>query len=265
LFASAQNSVCSDGSTGYDSIDDLSASIESEVARIVNGGRPEAVYVYQFCPGSIMHLRPGQSVRPKLDGSIFQCGDGSKKYQCTISGGSDQIVIDRIEELEDIFPVTDVRFIGLTFTDFTNSLISGNASASSTITIESSVISDAVSRFVINQSRNGATEVHGGGGDDAFTFNLFGSTIRNLRGGVMISSEGGSAILEDVTLENLELMAAGSVSDGGVIFLSDVSMTGGVFEVSSIREPKFHSLKPLIAHLVATVKRMDLLRCKVPA
>jgi hypothetical protein len=145
------------------------------------------------------------------------------------------VIIDRIEELANVFPATDIRFVGFTFTDFTNSVISGNASASSTVTIESSVISDAVSRYVINQSRNGAAKMDGGG-REPFTFNLFASTIRNLRGGVMISSEGGHAILQDVALENLEFMAAGAVGKGGVMMLSDVSIMGGVYEVRWLGE-----------------------------
>jgi hypothetical protein len=234
LFASAQKTVCGDGSTGYDSIDHLNNDINSEVSRIAGGGKPESVYVYSLCPDTTIVLDYDQSLIPKLDGSVFQCGDGSSSRKCELSGGRDQVLINRNSELSDEYSMNEVRFVGITFTGFTNSLISGSASMSTTVTVLNSTVSEVHSRYVINQSGDGD---NGGGGDGGqpFSVNLFESTFRNVRGGVLVSSDGGNTIIQGASFLDLELMAIGSVSSGGVMILNDGIVEGGVFEVRYIR------------------------------
>jgi hypothetical protein len=230
FFASAQTSPCGDGSTGYDAIQRLNGDINSEVSRIAGGGKPELLYVYRLCPDTTIVLEYDQSLTPKLDGSIFQCGDGSPGMRCELSGGRDLIQIDRNSELPDEYRMKDVRFIGLTFSGFTNSMISGSASMSTTVTLVNSTVSEVNSRYVIKQSGGGDYEEDGDGGQP-FSVNVFESTFLNVRGGVLVSSDGGNTIIQGSHFVDLELMTIGSVGSGGVMILSDGIVEGGVFEV----------------------------------
>jgi hypothetical protein len=130
--------TCRDNSLGYDSIDSLNADIDAEVARIIDGGTPEEAYLYRLCPGSTIMME-GKSLMPKLDGSVFQCGDGGLLADdCRLQGGSDQVIINN--SAIPGYSLNDVRFVGVTFTGFTNSAVSGNALYTTTTTIEDSLI-----------------------------------------------------------------------------------------------------------------------------
>jgi hypothetical protein len=69
------------------------------------------------------------------------------------------------------------------------------------------------------------------GSDAPFSVNLFDTTVRFVRGGVAVSSNGGTTVIQGSTFENLDMMAIGSVGNGGIMIINDAQIAGGTYEV----------------------------------
>lgn len=243
----AQMVTCRDGSGGYDNVDNLNRDIDSEATRIADGGTPQAAYMYIICPGTTI-IMDGKSLKPKLEGSVFQCGNGTRPGSCRFHGGVDQVVVEK-SAIPD-YIISDVRFSAITFTGFSNSVLSGSAASTITVTFERCSIQvrsftsdqdrtwpiplpaltfihlnqDAVSRFVINQSKDGS--------DGPFSVNLFDTSLRNITAGVVLSSDGGNTIVQESSFLDIKAMALGSVSNSGVMLVNELNVKGGEYEVS---------------------------------
>lgn len=132
-LASSQQITCPDGSTGYGDIAGLNCDITTEVERIQNGGSAKLLYLYRLCPG--VEIVMTEPLVPKLDGSIFRCGDsGLPGEDCQLSGGDNQVLLNP-SPLSNL-PLQDVRFEGVTFTGFSESAFSGQATDETTLTLE---------------------------------------------------------------------------------------------------------------------------------
>jgi len=136
--AVAQTETCGDGSLGYASLASLNSQIDADAAEVAAGEPPRSMYLYRICPGARFDFGGQNRLRPRLDGSVFQCGDGPSGGDCRFQGGDDQVVIDQ-PGAEGGTILSDVRFQGITFTDFTNSAIRGSADSGTKVTLEDTI------------------------------------------------------------------------------------------------------------------------------
>jgi hypothetical protein len=133
-LAISQPITCPDGSTGYGDVVGLNRDIDVEVQRIQQGGTAKLLYLYRLCPN--VEIIMTEPLRPKLDGSIFRCGDsGLPAEDCQFTGGDHQVIVSP-SEISSFFPMQEVRFEGVTFTSFSESAISGDATDETTVTLE---------------------------------------------------------------------------------------------------------------------------------
>jgi len=221
LSVRAQPTQCGDGSTGYQSLSALNSQIQIDEDAVRSGNPPQMMYLYRLCPSSTFNFGPGQTLIPKLDGSVFQCGDGLSTSDCRFTGGTDQVLINK-----STLPnhrLSDVRFQGVTFTDFANSAVSGNADSSTKVTLVDTRFSDFNSRYGVQQDTGVA-------GETPFQVNVFDSVFRNAQGGDVFSNNGGSLVVQDSNFFDSNVMAIGAVSNGGVIMIMDSEVSGGNIE-----------------------------------
>lgn len=138
VVVNAQPSPCDDGSTGYNSLEDLNRQIVADATAVSEGLQaPQSMYLYRLCPGSSFQFSEQNQLQPLLDGSVFQCGDGMSTGDCRFRGGTDQVLVEQ----SPVAGVTirDLRFQGVTFTDFSNSAVTGSADSGTKVTFEDTV------------------------------------------------------------------------------------------------------------------------------
>lgn len=120
--AFAQTTTCSDGSTGYDTVEALNNDIQSS-------GSSNQIQVYTICPATSILMN--EPLEP-LQNSVFRCGSsGLSSDRCQFTGGANQVLLNANG--------VDVRFQGITFAGFTGSAVSGSATSSSKVTMEDSI------------------------------------------------------------------------------------------------------------------------------
>ena len=113
---------------GYSSISDMNKDMQTELARIRDGGQPEASYTFRFCP-SMVFDGAVEPLQPVLDNAFFPCGsDGSRNNNCIILGGSEQVRIQ--DSTLAGYTLKMLTFMGLTFADFTGNDATTGASIS---------------------------------------------------------------------------------------------------------------------------------------
>ena len=133
--ARGQPTTCPDGSTGYGNIAAINHDINAEVARIKAGGTPQSVYLYRLCPNTKFVISGNTQLDPLLDGSVFQCGNnGNPTDNCQISGGVNQVNIG--PSAMSGYTIKNIDFKGVSFTDFSGAAISGNATGTTTVTLD---------------------------------------------------------------------------------------------------------------------------------
>jgi hypothetical protein len=122
--------------SGYASINDMKIDMQDEIRIIDNGGTPQDAYIFVLCPFTQFDTT-SDSLIPLLDNSIFFCGDqGDVDDSCQISGGSILVVI-RDSEISN-YVINEVSFVGVTFSGFTDTAISGDALSTTTVKIDQS-------------------------------------------------------------------------------------------------------------------------------
>ena len=107
---------------GYTSIEDINLDMED----IVMNGTIAGPYQFTLCPLSTFEVV--EPLRPLLSNSVFVCGTGSVGESCTITGGTQQVVLEG--------DVNDVTLFGLDFENFSNASIAASASGNSTVRLE---------------------------------------------------------------------------------------------------------------------------------
>ena len=137
-LTSGQQITCFDGSTGYGTLAGLNNDIQTQVEDIENGGTPQDIYLYRFCPDTQIVFGENDQLSILLSGSVFRCGDnGDSSDLCTFTGGTNQVVTG--PSIVPGYEVTNAAFEGITFTDFSNSALSGTATSAMTVTFEDTV------------------------------------------------------------------------------------------------------------------------------
>ena len=125
------------GGQGYTSIAALNADIQAERDRILGGGDPEDVYSFILCP--FRTFDADLPIRPVLDNIVIGCGTSlSSTDPCTLLGGDTQVVLESFDDTEH--PVSRVEFSGVTFSQFSQSAVSGPNANDSTMLILRDVI-----------------------------------------------------------------------------------------------------------------------------
>jgi len=133
---------------GYDSIAALNADMQTELARIADGGLPMDAYLFVLCPRMVLDASMGPLL-PVLSDSIFACGgDAMRSSSCIIRGGSEQVRIE--DSTLPNYVLQRVSFVGVTFAQFTgnNEAIGASISAlaSEMTTLQLNQVSFTVSR-----------------------------------------------------------------------------------------------------------------------
>ena len=255
-LASSQQITCPDGSTGYGDIAGLNCDITTEVERIRQGGSAKLLYLYRLCPGVEIILT--EPLIPKLDGSIFRCGDsGLPGENCQLSGGDNQVILNPspIPSL----PIQDVRIEGVIFTGFSESAISGQATDETTLTLEqvqfavrgqtkfclrlfmSSASGDSYTRMPLSLPRQAfdamfaVKQANSAFGVAPFSVDMFGGSVAGAGGlGSVFSNDGGSLTMEQVSVvDSNDVMALVATGGQGATIARDITVTGGTIGVSS--------------------------------
>jgi hypothetical protein len=121
--------------TGYVNIADMNDDMVVELDQIRNGRAPQPPYVFLLCPETQFDATT-QPLQPILNGAVFMCGmEGDPALNCRFMGGADQVVVDDPENVPQRYMLESISFMGLTFTGFNNSAISGTATAPTTISL----------------------------------------------------------------------------------------------------------------------------------
>ncbi|GKY90645.1 hypothetical protein MPSEU_000037900 [Mayamaea pseudoterrestris] len=226
-LASTQQITCPDGSTGYGDICGLNHDINGEVQRIQDGGDSKLLYLYRLCPGVEMNMT--EPLVPKLDGSVFRCGNsGLPAEDCKFSGGLNQVIIQpsKIPSL----PLQDVRIEGVTFTGFTETAISGEATDVTTVSLEEIQFIAFDATFAIKQGNSLE-------GKTPFSVDIFGGSVVGAGGiGSVFSNDGGSLTIEQVSVvDSNDVMALVATGGRGATIARDITISGGtIADVFSI-------------------------------
>jgi hypothetical protein len=121
------------GTRGYDNIVSINNDIAAELSKIQAGAPSQEPYIFVLCPSTTFNI-DDKPLLPQLSGSVFTCGtSGAVDNNCTFVGGSDQIVVSRPTNAG--YELKMLSFVGLTFSNFTNSAITGDVGASTTISV----------------------------------------------------------------------------------------------------------------------------------
>lgn len=122
------------GLEGYRTIGELNLDMESELQRIADGGEiPSEPYVFNLCPNLEFDLET-QPLRPLLDGTTIICGrNGNPAEICLFSGGDTQVEIS--DSTLPGYTIGSVDIVGVTFSEFTESAVSGSASDATTVSL----------------------------------------------------------------------------------------------------------------------------------
>lgn len=126
----------STNTVGYTSLDAINLDMENEFVYLKNGGESRAPYVFVLCPNTTYDAS-ATSLLPMLSDSVIICGyNGNVRDDCILSGGEIQVVVnDHSTDITTKKAINDIRFIGITFSNFTNSALSGNASFETSVKI----------------------------------------------------------------------------------------------------------------------------------
>jgi hypothetical protein len=119
---------------GYTTIGTLNADMAAERDRIAGGGAPQtAPYTFTLCPQT-SYDAAAEPIKPVLDNMSILCGtSGATADSCVITGGTNQVQID--DSTVDTYPINSVSLVGLTYTGFTETAVSGGASDSTQVTL----------------------------------------------------------------------------------------------------------------------------------
>lgn len=115
---------------GYTSVADINSDMAEELREIVEENKPQnqGGYDYLLCPSTTLDV--GDPLLPVLDNVRFICGEnGAVTDQCILSGGSQQIVIQNPENVDNSFVFNLVSFVGVTFENFSQRSLSLEADA----------------------------------------------------------------------------------------------------------------------------------------
>lgn len=119
---------------GYTAIQDINVDMLAELDRIAAGGDPPAADTLEFilCPQT--EFDATAPLVPMLSGASILCGtDGKRENLCTFTGGTEQVLID--EPTDPDYELETVTIQGVTFTQFTGSAISGDASETTRLSL----------------------------------------------------------------------------------------------------------------------------------
>lgn len=130
---------CDGGGRGYERIDDMNQDIQAERTRALIGGDPEAAYLFTLCPN--LAFDAATPITPDLDNIVIGCGESlSSDDSCIVFGGTNQVEVSSFSGTD--FPVTNVQFNGVTFSNFGTAAVSGeNANDSTTVVLEDVIFS----------------------------------------------------------------------------------------------------------------------------
>lgn len=214
---------------GYDRIQDLINDQQEEFQRIESGEDPEPPYYFPICPNNLFDMS-ATTLSVLLDGSMFTCGNhASRSESCGFFGGSEQI---RIEDstLEDYVNHT-TKFVGLTFTGFSNSSVHALANAGTSATFEDCIWRDFKTNSVISLGT--------GAGENATTGKMQvdisqGSLMQNGECATCISNDGGALTLNDVQFKSIKATNVLTTSNGGTTILDQVFFQEGEVEYFSL-------------------------------
>lgn len=123
--------ICDNGDIGYNTIDELNSAMQAEFNNVDPNDPPrEQPYVFVLCPNRVYDVSAEPFV-PLLNNTVVSCGmngipDGPDGM-CNFFGGSESVRMDT-----DGFFLT---LMGLTFTNFQDVSITGNADSSSTLNL----------------------------------------------------------------------------------------------------------------------------------
>jgi hypothetical protein len=219
--AVAQITTCPDGSMGYSTIANINSDIVAEVTRVQSRGGQKSLYTYRICPNVPITVAAAP-LRPLLGASLFICGDsGLPTSNCQFIGGVNQVDITKSQIANST--ITDVRFQGITFRQFTGPAFSGLASDKTTVTLENCILTEFNSTFAVQQSNQA--------GQIPFSFQMFGGQVSAGSQGSIFSNSGGSLVLDGVTALNNTAMALVATSNQGVSMVRGVSVKGGSYGV----------------------------------
>lgn len=240
--AVAQRALCPDGvTTGYSTLNGLSNDINVEATRIANGGTPLMMYVFNICPGAMIVIPQDESLTPRLSGSVFRCGnDGLSSGDCRFTGGNVQV--NMAQSTIPGYPVSDVVFEGMTFTNFNTAALSGNADDATTVMFEDvifTVCSDDqavvvwldMSHLASPQDYMASFGVQQSNGGTPFNVQVSDSLVRGASGGTVFSTDGGSLVIADTSFIDSNSAALVSSSGGAAVQATDIEVTGGSIEV----------------------------------
>jgi hypothetical protein len=113
---------------GYLTISAMNADMQAELDFIRGGGTPQPSYDFILCPNQGFDASL-ETLQPVLDGATFMCGERvDSMEECVIVGGTEQVRIQ--DSTIPGYPLSEVSFIGITFSDFSSNDASTGASVS---------------------------------------------------------------------------------------------------------------------------------------
>ncbi len=122
--------------SGYTTIEAMNSDMEIELNKLRGGTPPREPYMFLLCPETTFDAS-NVSLTPLLPGAVFICGTmGDPVSGCDFAGGSNQVLVEDPVNITD-FELGMISFIGVTFTGFENSAISGNGSNTTVALIRS--------------------------------------------------------------------------------------------------------------------------------
>lgn len=122
---------------GYTAIKAMNTDMADELDKIRDGQKSREPYIFVLCPETTFDMSKG-SLKPILSGSVFTCGTmGDPTLQCNFGGGSNQVVVDDPVNATN-YKLRMISFVGVTFSGFDRSAISGNASNVTTVDLTKS-------------------------------------------------------------------------------------------------------------------------------
>jgi hypothetical protein len=203
LVPCGSNTTASRNFTGYVTIEAMNVDMQSELDQIRNGRPSQEPYIFVLCPDIVFDLSI-EPLRPLLSGSVFTCGlMGNVSLGCEFRGGTDQIIIDATTNITN-YNLLSVNLIGITHTAFTNSVLSGTATSSTTVDVSSSSFQNFNAASVVRQvNDNGVAPFKVQISDSTFS-NAIGSGDDN---GTIFVNLGGELSIQDVSLDSSNLLS----------------------------------------------------------